>query len=112
MTGTGEPLAPLGILDTGLFERFGLPLTYQSAAPLSADRGPRTAKRIALAIFGTGHELLRLAISVVKPVQLIRPSSRARTTASVRLAAPSLASTCVTCFFTVSSVTTRRSAIR
>src|SRR5215472_13428227 len=35
--------------------------------------------------------------------QGIRPSSRARATASVRLAAPSLLGTWVTCFLTVSS---------
>jgi hypothetical protein len=39
--------------------------------------------------------------------QGIRPSCRARATASVRLAAPSLPRTWVTCFLTVSSATTR-----
>src|SRR6266851_690445 len=44
--------------------------------------------------------------------QGIRPSCRARATASVRLAAPSLPSTWVTCFLTVSSATTRSWAMR
>src|SRR5262252_7412615 len=44
--------------------------------------------------------------------QGIRPSCRARATASVRLAAPSLPRMCVTCFLTVSSATTRSWAMR
>src|SRR5262245_18651076 len=44
--------------------------------------------------------------------QGIRPSCRARATASVRLAAPSLPRMCVTCFLTVSSATTKSWAMR
>jgi LuxR family maltose regulon positive regulatory protein len=89
------------------------PVPSQRARLLLAQGDTAAAARWAQQFRGaaTGHpKVLPARLGAV--CQGIRPSWRARATASVRLAAPSLPSTWVTCFLTVSSATTRSRAMR
>ena len=92
--------------------RFGLSTDSSPAAegrtprvvglrPLITRRLPRADLRAAVRVSPTGH----------LPGQEMRPSSRARTTACVRLVASSLARMWLACFLTVSIVTKRSWAI-
>jgi AcrR family transcriptional regulator len=93
---------------------FAVDLVFGSRERLAADRDGRVAIALrAFVLAGLGLDPPRsLPPRSLPPRRYpISPICRARATASVRLATPSLASTWVTCFFTVSSVTTNWSAM-